>query len=102
MVTGVDPATVDGDAENVADEAQAATVTATGTLAAAWPLDSGTTAPPAGAVLDSVTVPCEVPPPVTLVGFIVTACNVAAGGGIVGARCGRTALAITAALGAPA
>ena len=57
---------------------------------------------PEATTLDSVTVPGEVPPPVTLVGFIVTACNVAAGGGVVGARCGRTTLAITAALGASA
>ena len=80
MVTGVDAATVDVDAENVAVVAPAATVMFAGTLTAALPLDSAITAPPAGAALESVAVPCEPAPPVRLVGFIVTLCKLAAGG----------------------
>jgi len=44
-----------------------------GTVAAAFPLERVTTAPPAGAALLNPTVPVEVPvddpPPVTLAGF---------------------------------
>jgi hypothetical protein len=40
-------------------------------------LDSETTAPPAGAALDSVTYPDVLLPPVTLDGLTVTLCNVA-------------------------
>jgi len=55
---------------NVAVVAPATTVTLAGTVAAAvLLLDSVTTAPPAGAAPLSVTVPVEVPPPVTDVGF---------------------------------
>lgn len=94
IVTGVDAATVDVDAENVADVVPAATVTFAGTVTAALPLDSETTAPPAGAALESVTVPCELAPPVTLVGFIVTLCKLAAGGGSEApVVCARTATA---------
>jgi hypothetical protein len=50
----------------------AATVTLPGTLAEPLLLESETTEPPEGAALDSVTVPCEELPPVTLVGFNVT------------------------------
>lgn len=68
-------------AVNVAVVAPAATVTLPGTVAAAvLLLDSETTAPPAGAPLDNVTVPCDVAPPVTLAGFMLTLCRLAAGG----------------------
>ncbi len=53
----------------VAVVAPAATVTLAGTVADALLLDKLTTAPPVGAALLSVTVPVEVPPPVTEVGF---------------------------------
>src|SRR5262249_58903609 len=49
--------------------APAATVTLAGTLAAAPPLASVATAPPAGAAAVRVTVPLEGLPPTTLVGF---------------------------------
>ena len=81
MVTSVDEATVDVDAENVADVAPAAIVMFAGTLTAALPLESAITVPPAGAALDSVAVPCELAPPVTLEGFTVTLCKLAADGG---------------------
>ena len=81
MVTGVDAATVDVDAENVAVVAPAVIVMFAGTLTAALPLESAITAPPAGAAPESVAVPCELPPPVTLDGFTVTLCKLAAGGG---------------------
>jgi hypothetical protein len=50
----------------------AATVTLLGTLAEPLLLESETTDPPEGAALESVTVPCEELPPVTLLGFNVT------------------------------
>jgi hypothetical protein len=54
---------------NVRLVAPAVTVTLAGTVAAAvLLLESITTAPPDGAALDNVTVPCEELPPVTLVG----------------------------------
>ena len=63
--------------------APAGTVTLAGTLAApGWLLDSETTVPPAGATLDSVTVPVDGFPPVTLVGFTVNAESVEDGGGV--------------------
>jgi hypothetical protein len=49
--------------------APAATVTLPGTVADALLLDKLTAAPPVGAALLSVTVPVEVLPPVTDVGF---------------------------------
>jgi hypothetical protein len=52
-----------------------------GTLTAALPLDRAITAPPAGAALESVAVPCELAPPVTLDGSTATLCKLAAGGG---------------------
>jgi hypothetical protein len=52
--------------------APAATVTLAGTLAEPLLLERETTEPPEGAAPDSVTVPCEELPPVTLVGFSVT------------------------------
>ena len=60
---------------NVALELPAATVTLRGTVAAALLLDSDTTMPPVGAAPFSVTVPCDVLPPVTVVGFSVTEDN---------------------------
>jgi len=92
MVTGVDAATVDVDAEKVAVVVPAGTVMVAGTLTAALPLDSAITAPPAGAALESVAVPCELAPPVTVAGFIVTLCKLAGAGAPV-VTCGRTAIA---------
>ena len=56
----------------------ASTVTLAGTLAAVELSESDTSAPPAGAALVSVTVPCEMVPPNTLVGLTVTADKLAA------------------------
>ena len=57
------------------------TVTLLGTLADPLLLESETTEPPEGAALESVTVPCEELPPVTLVGFRVTEETVGPEGG---------------------
>lgn len=57
----------------IAEVAPAATVTLAGVVADALSSDSVTVAPPTGAGLDSVTVPVELEPPVTVVGFILTA-----------------------------
>jgi hypothetical protein len=54
---------------NVAVVAPAATVTLTGTVADPLSLESVTTAPPTGAALLNVTVPVELLPPTTVVGF---------------------------------
>lgn len=54
---------------NLAEIAPSGTVTLAGTLAAAWLLESITTAPPAGAGPLNVSVACEVWPPITSVGF---------------------------------
>ena len=65
--------------------APAATVTLLGTVATAGvPLDRATTAPPLGAALVSVTVPCDGLPPTTFVGFIVSEERL----GAAGAACG--------------
>src|SRR5215468_11704663 len=73
MVTAVTAVTVLVLTGNVFVVAPAATVTETGTVAAALLLVSVTTAPPTGAALPSVTVPVLLPtPPVTAVGFTVT------------------------------
>jgi hypothetical protein len=62
----------------VALAAPAGTVTLAGTPAApVLLLDSEITRPPAGAPLESVTVPCAADPPVTLAGFTLTACRLA-------------------------
>ena len=58
----------------------AATVTLAGTVAVLMLLESETTRPPDGAAPVNVTVPCEVAPPVTLVGLSVTALRLAGGG----------------------
>ena len=61
----------------------AETVTLDGAVATAvLPLLSETTAPPPGAAPVSVTVPCEVFPPTTLVGFSVKADSVTAAAGV--------------------
>jgi len=81
IVTAVDALIADVVAVNVALAAPAATVAVAGTPAAAvLLLDSDTTLPPAGAALESVTLPCEVVPPVTLPGFTLTLCRLAGGG----------------------
>jgi hypothetical protein len=65
----------------------AATVTLAGTEAmAAFALDRTMTTPPLGAAPVSATVPCEVLPPVTLVGLSVMDETVGVGGGV-GAAC---------------
>ena len=61
----------------------AGTVTLVGTVASGLLLASATLAPPAGAELVRVTVPCELSPPVTLVGLSVTLERLAGGGGAV-------------------
>ena len=58
-----------------------ATVTLAGTVAAAvLLLVRDTSAPPDGALLESVIVPCALDPPVTLVGLTLTPCRLAGGG----------------------
>ena len=69
-MTGVEAATALVLIANVVLVAPAGTVTLPGTVAAAvLSLDSVTGAPPAGAGPFSVTVPVELLPPVTVVGF---------------------------------
>ena len=69
IVTFVGLATEDVCTVKVALVAPAVTVTLAGTVATAvLLLESATTAPPEGAVALSVTVPCELLPPVTLAG----------------------------------
>ena len=58
----------------------AVTVTFAGTVAAALLLDSVTTVPPVGAAVFKVTVPVELAPAVTVLGFSVTAVGTGAGG----------------------
>src|SRR5215510_9607601 len=82
MMTEVALATVSDETVKVALLAPAATVTLAGTVATpVLLLDRATTAPPVGAALVSVTVPCDVLPPVTLVGFSVSEDKLAGGGG---------------------
>ena len=56
----------------VADVLPAGTVTLAGSVAAGLPLERLTTAPPVGAWAFRVTVPAELAPPTTVVGFKVT------------------------------
>ena len=58
----------------------AATVTLAATVAAALLLDNVTTVPPVGAAAVSVTVPVELVPPVTVLGFRVSDDGTGAGG----------------------
>src|SRR5438445_1353844 len=69
MVTEVEAATTLVVIVNVALVALAGTVTLPDTVAAELLLDSVTCAPPVGAGPSSVTVPVELLPPVTVVGF---------------------------------
>ena len=81
MVAEVDETTETVLTVNVALVAPAATVTLAGTVAAAvLLLVRVTTAPPEGAALVSVTVPCDAVPPVTLAGLTATDDNAAAAG----------------------
>ena len=59
--------------------APASTVTLAGTVAAVELSESDTTAPPVGAALVRVNVPCDVAPPVTLVGFSASVLRLAGG-----------------------
>src|SRR5215469_429237 len=79
MVTAVTAVTVLVLTGNVFVVAPAATVTETGTVAAALLLASVTTAPPTGAALPSVTVPVLLTLPVTAIGFTLTPFKAAAG-----------------------
>lgn len=80
-VADVEAVTADVATANVALVAPAATVTLAGTAATAvLLLVSDTTAPPDGAPLDNVTVPCAPAPPVTLVGLTLRLCRLAGGG----------------------
>src|SRR5262245_33373323 len=80
--TEVALATVRDETVKVAVLAPAAIVTLDSTVAALVLLqDRATTAPPLGATLVSVTVPCDVLPPVTVVGLSVREDKLAVGGG---------------------
>lgn len=81
IVTGVDALTALVEMEKPALAAPASTFTLVGTLASAeLLLVSATSAPPVGAPLVNVTVPCARPPPTMLVGLNASADNAAAGG----------------------
>src|SRR5712692_9145721 len=85
MVTGVDAVTDVVLTANVAVVAPAATGTVAGTVAAAvLLLPSDTLAPPDGAALVNVAVPCAAKPPTTLVGLRPIADSAAAAGAAFG------------------
>src|SRR5215210_6635915 len=89
MVTGVSVETEDVVAVKPALVAPAATVTLAGTVATAvLLLMRDTRAPPVGAPVVSVTIPVDELPPVTDVGFTLTAFSAA---GATVPKCGRTA-----------
>src|SRR5215216_2637788 len=82
MVTAVDAATVCVVTVKVALVAPATTDTLVGTVATAvLLLESATTTPPDGAAPVNTTVPCEEPPPVTVVGLRASDERVTADGG---------------------
>ena len=79
IVTGVDDDTADVVTVNVRLMLPAETVTLAGTVATdGLLLDSDTTVSPEGAALVSVTVPCELLPPVTVAGLSAIAESVGA------------------------
>jgi hypothetical protein len=81
MVAAVEAVTEVVVTVKLAPVAPAGTVMLAGTVTAAELSESVTSAPPAGAALVSVTLPCEVPPPVTLPGFSARVFRLAGGGG---------------------
>ena len=84
IVTAVELATLLVVTEKLAVVAPASTVTLAGTAATAvLPLERVTVAPPVGAAPVSVTVPVELLPPATLVGFRLTDANVTEAGNTV-------------------
>jgi hypothetical protein len=80
MLAAVEAVTAPVPTVKVALVAPAGIVTAAGTVAAAALLDNDTTAPPAGAALVRVTVPCDGFPPVTLAGLSAKVFKLAGGG----------------------
>jgi hypothetical protein len=72
IAAGVVEATTAVVTVKVFEDVPAATVTLTGTAAAALELEIATVAPPVGAAPVRVTVPLEAAPPVTLAGLTVT------------------------------
>ena len=82
IVTVVVAATAPVEMANTALDEPSATVTLVGTLATPLlALESDTVVPPAGAVPESVTTPCEPDPPATLSGLTSRPCSAGAGGG---------------------
>jgi hypothetical protein len=81
IVAGVEEDTVPVTIVNVALVAPCATVTFAGTAATGLLLESVMVMPPDGAADDNVTVPCELEPLVTLVGFTARLLRLAGGGG---------------------
>lgn len=90
IVTGVKAVTGVVVTVKLALVAPAGTVTLAGTVAALELSESVTSAPPLGAALVKVTVPCELAPPVTLARFSARVFRLAGGGGGGGAATGVT------------
>ena len=80
IVTAVEAVTAVVVTVKAALVAPAGTVTLAGTVAAVELPESVTSAPPVGAALVRVTVPCDAAPPVTLVGLNVKVFRLAGGG----------------------
>jgi hypothetical protein len=81
MVTSVSDFGGNVDTSTCALVAPAGTVMLLGTVAIpGWLLDSVTIPPPGGAAALSITVPVDVPPPFTLIGWRVSDANVTGGG----------------------